>query len=97
MVDYSKDLHTCMMLDDQLHEEGYIVHEGFIYHHDRIFLPRASKIKDRMLQRAYKELCFNPSYSMKIYNTIMRCLEWEGFGGELHQNFQEFINYVEFG
>ena len=38
LVDYSKELHTSMMLDDQLHEEGYLVHEGVIYHHDRKFL-----------------------------------------------------------
>ena len=25
LVDYSKDLFTCMILDDQLHEEGYSV------------------------------------------------------------------------
>ena len=25
LVDYSKYLHTCMILDDQLHEEGYLV------------------------------------------------------------------------
>ena len=25
LVDYSKDLHTCMILDDKLHEEGYLV------------------------------------------------------------------------
>ena len=66
MVDYSKDLHTCMMLDDQLHEEGYLVHERVIYHHGRVLLPRASKLKGRILQRAYKELCFSPTYSMKI-------------------------------
>lgn len=49
LVDYSKYLHTFIMLDDQRHEEGYLVHEGVIYHHDRIFLPRASKLKERML------------------------------------------------
>ena len=32
LVDYSKDLHTCLILDDQLHEEGCLVQEGFIYH-----------------------------------------------------------------
>ena len=86
-----------MMLDDELHEEGYLVHEGFIYHHGRVLLPRASKGKEMMLQRAYKEFCFSPTYSMNIYNTIMGCFEWEGFGGELHQHFQECMNYVELG
>lgn len=45
LVDYFKDLYTCMILDDQLHEEGYLVHEGVIYNHGRIFLFRSSKLK----------------------------------------------------
>ena len=78
-----------MMLDEKVHGGGYLIHKGVFYHYDRIFLPRASKLKEEMLQRALKEFCFSPTYSMKIYNTIMRCFEWEGFGGELHQNFIE--------
>ena len=52
LVDYSKDLHTCMILDDQLHEEGYLVQGGFIYHHGRIFClePLSSR------RSCYKEL-----------------------------------------
>ena len=30
LVEYSKDLFTCMILDDQLHEEGYSVGYGVI-------------------------------------------------------------------
>lgn len=54
LVYYSKALHTCMILDDQLHEEDYLVQGEFIYHHGRIFLSRASKIKKNLLQRCYK-------------------------------------------
>ena len=97
LVDYFKDLHTCMILDDQLHEEGYLVQEGVIYHHGRIFLSRASKLKEKLLQRAYEEFCFSHKYSMKIYNIIMRSFDWEGFDGELHQNFQECMNHVNLG
>ena len=38
LVEYSKDIFTCMMLDDQLHEEGYLVIDGVIQYHGRIFL-----------------------------------------------------------
>ena len=86
-----------MILDDQLHEEGYLVHEGVIYHHGRIFLFRASKIKEKFLQRAYKEFCFSHMYSMRIYNIIMRSFDWEGLKEELHHHFQECMNYVELG
>ena len=65
LVDYSKDLHTCMILDDQLHEEGYSVQEGVIYYHGRIFLSRASKIKEKLLQRAHEEFLFSHTYSMR--------------------------------
>ena len=97
LVDYTKDLHTCMILDDQLHEEGYLFHEGVIYHHGRIFLSRASKLKEKMLQRADKEFCSSHMYSMKIYNIIMRSFDWEGLKEEIYQNFQEFMSYVELG
>ena len=83
LVDYSKDLHTCMILDDHLHKEGYLVHEGVIYNHGRIFLSRASKLKEKLLQRAYKEFFFSHMYSMRIYNIIMRSFDWEGLKEEL--------------
>ena len=78
LVDYSKGLFTCMIIDDQLHEEGYLVQEEVIYHHGRIFLSRSSKLKQKLLQRAYKEFCFSHMYSMRMYNIIMRSFDWEG-------------------
>ena len=97
LVDYSKDLHTCMILDDQLHEEGYLVQGGVIYHHGRIFLSKASKLKHKILQKEYKESCFSHMHSMRIYNIIMRSFDWEGLKEELYQHFQEFMSYVELG
>ena len=66
LVEYSKDLHTDMILDDMQQEEGYLVHGGVIYHHGRVFLSRASKLKQKIL-RAHKEFCFSHMHSMKIY------------------------------
>ena len=79
LVDYSKDIFTCMVLDDQLHEEGYLVQEEFIYYYGRIFLSRASKIKEKLLQTAHEEFLFSHTYSMRAYNTIMESYTWEGF------------------
>ena len=45
LVEYSKDLHTCMIIDGLQQEEGYFVQGGVIYHHGRVFLSRASKLK----------------------------------------------------
>ena len=49
LVEYSKDLFTCMILDDQLHEEGYSVRDLVIYYHGRILLSRAYKLKEKLL------------------------------------------------
>ena len=49
LVEYSKDLHTCMILDYLLHDEGYSIQDGVIYDHGRIFFSRASKLKEKLL------------------------------------------------
>ena len=94
LVDYSKDINACMILDDQLHEEGYLVQGGVIYHHGRIFLSIASKLKKKLLQRAYEEFFFSHTFSMKAYYTIMESYTWEGFEEELYQHFQICMNHV---
>ena len=76
-----------MILDDQLQEEGYSVQDEFIYHHGRIVLSRASKLKEKLLQRAQEEFIFNHTYSMKAFNTIMEFYTWEGFEEKLYQHF----------
>ena len=86
-----------MILYDQLHEEGYLVQEGFIYYHGRIFLSRASKLKEKLLQRAYEEFFFSHTYSMRFYNIIMRSYTWKGFEGEIYQHFQICMHHVELG
>ena len=45
LVEYSKDLHTGMILDDLQQEEGYLFQGRFICFHGRIFLSRASELK----------------------------------------------------
>ena len=67
-MEYSKDLFACMILDDQLHEEGYSVRDGVIYYHSRIFLSRASKLKQKLLQVAHKYFLLSHTYSMKAYH-----------------------------
>ena len=81
LVEYSKDIHTCMILDDWLHEESYSILDGDIYNHGRIFFSRASKLKEKLLQRSYEGYFFNQTYSMRFYNIIMRSYTWKAFGG----------------
>ena len=84
LVEYSKDLHTSMILDDMQQEEGYLVHGGSIYHHGRIFLSRASKLKQKILQGAHKEFLFSHMQTTSIYTLIMTSFDWEGMKEELH-------------
>ena len=49
LVEYSKDLHTGMILDGMHQEEGYLVQGGVIYYHGKVFLARASKLKRKIL------------------------------------------------
>ena len=78
-----------MILDDQLQEEGYLVQDEVIYHHGMIFLSRASKLKEKLLQRAHEEFLFIHTYSMKAFNTIMEFYTWKGFEEELYQHFKD--------
>ena len=89
LVEYSKDLHTCMILDGMQQEEGYLVQGGVIYYHGKVFLARASNLKQKVLQGAYEELLLSHMYSMKIYSLIMKSFDWEGMREDLHQHFQE--------
>ena len=95
LVEYSKDLFTCMILDDQFHEDGYSVRDGVIYYHGRIFFPRASKLKEKLLQAAHEDFLFSPTYSLRAYHTIMEGYFWEGFEEEIYQHMRRCMDHVE--
>ena len=95
LVEYSKDLHTCMILYDQLLDEGYLVQYGVIYDRGRVFLSKASKLKEKLLQGDYEEFYFSHTYSMKLNNIILRSYYWEGFEGDLYQHFQRCMYHME--
>ena len=89
LVDYSKDLHTGLILDGMHQEEGYLVQGGVIYYHGNVFLARYSKLKKKILQGAYGEFYLSHMCLMKIYSLIMKIFDWEGMREDLHQHFQE--------
>ena len=45
LMEYSKDLFTCKVLDGKVMDGRYKVVEGVIYSHDQIYLARDSKLK----------------------------------------------------
>ena len=56
MVEYSKNLFTCKVLDGQVMVRRYRVVDGVIYFHDQIYLTKDSKLKKKILHVAYEAL-----------------------------------------
>ena len=77
LVEYSKDLLTCRILDDQFSDGIYTVRDGVIFYWDIIFLARASKLKDKLLHAAYDIMISNPTGFIRAYHTILEGFMWE--------------------
>ena len=94
-MEYSKDIFTCRILDDQLHEEEYAIRDGVIYYHGRVFLSRASKLKVKLRQTAHEDFLLSHTYSMRTYQTIMEGYSWEGFEEEIYQHMRRCMDHME--
>ena len=83
-MEYSKDIFSRKVLDGHLSDGRYAVRDGVIYYHSRIFLTRASKLKEKLLHVAYED--FLPSHIdfIRAYHIIMEVFTWEGFKEEIH-------------
>ena len=95
LVHYSKDIFTCMIHDDELLEEGYSFRDEVIYYHGRIFLSRASKLKEKLLQATHEDFLLSHTYSMRSYHTIMEGFTVEVFEGEIYQNLKICMDHVK--
>ena len=84
-----------MILDGQVHEEGYSIRDEVIFYHGRIFFPRASKLKEKLLQAAQEDFLFNPTCSMRAYHTIMEGYFWEGFEEEIYHYMRRCMDHME--
>ena len=71
LVEYSKNLFTCKVLDGQVTAERYRVVDGVIYFQDRIYLTRDPKLKEKILHTAHEVLF---SRHVETYHTIMEGL-----------------------
>ena len=77
MVEYSKNLFTCKVLDGKLIDGRYRVVDGVIYFHDHIYLTRDSKLKKDILHAVYEALSLGHVEFIKYYHTIMERFYWE--------------------
>ena len=55
LVEYSKDIGACMILDDLVRDDRYAVDDMVIYSYGRIFLTRASSLKEKLLLVALED------------------------------------------
>ena len=55
LVEYSKDLGACMILDDPNGDDGYVVDDVVIYSYGRVFLTKASELKGKLLHVAHED------------------------------------------
>ena len=91
LVEYSKDLFSCRVLDDQISDGRYAVIDGVIYFQCRVLLTRAYKLKDKLLYETYEGFLSKPTSFIRAYHTILEGFIWEGFKEEMHHNMRRDI------
>ena len=95
LVEYSKDIFSCRILDGQLLDGRYTLRDGVIYYQSRIFLTRASKLKGKLLHAKYEVFLSSHTDFMRAYHTIMEGFTWEGFKEEINQHIRRCMDYLE--
>ena len=75
LVEYSKDLGACMILDDPDRDEEYMVDDVVIYSSSRVFLTRASKLKEKLLHTTHEDFL---SMHYDAYLSLAEEFTWEG-------------------
>ena len=78
MLEYSKDLFTCGVLDGEVKDERFKVVDGVIYFYNLIILNRDSKLKERLLDATYEILVSKPTGFIREYHTLLGGFIWEG-------------------
>ena len=76
MMEYSKDLFTCEVLDGELMDGRYKLVDGVIYFHEHIYLARDSKLKEKLLNATYEILLSKPTGFIRAYHTILDGFMW---------------------
>ena len=94
LVEYSKDLFSCRVLDDQLSDGRHTVVYGFIYFQSRDFLTRSSKLKEKLLDAAYQGFLSKPTGFIRAYRTILEGFIWEVFKEYIHHHMRRCMDYL---
>ena len=94
LMEYSKDLFTCKVLDGKVMDEEYQVVNGIIYVHNQIYLTKYSRLKDKLLDTTYEVLLSNPTSFIKTCHTILDGFMWEYFKQEMHSHMSKCMNHL---
>ena len=93
LMEYSKEIFTCKVLDGQVMEGRYKVFDGAIYFHDQIYLTKDSKLKYKILNVAYEIFLSKPISFIKTYHTILDRFMWVKFKEEMHSHMRKCMDY----
>ena len=77
------------MLDDPERDERYMVEDMVIYSHGRVFLTRASSIKEKMLLAAQGDFF---SMNLDAYLSLAEEFIWEGIQQDIYQHMERCIS-----
>ena len=86
MMEYSKDLLTCGIINGEVKVERFRVVDGVIYFYNLILLVNDSKFKERLLDAIYEILLSKPTGFIRAYHTLLGGFIWEGFKEEGHSH-----------
>ena len=88
MVEYSKDLGACVILDDLGGDDRYMVVDEGIYSYGRVFLTRAFGLKENLLHAALVDFL---SMQLDAYHSLMEEFTWEGIQHDIYQHMERCI------
>ena len=75
LVEYSKDLGACMILDDPKGDDRYMMVDEAIYSYGRVFLTRVFELKSKLVHGAHVEFL---SMHFDAFHSLMEKFTWEG-------------------
>ena len=91
LIEYSKDLGACMILDDPGRDDEYMVDDMVIYSHGRVFLTRASSLKEKFLLAAHEGFF---SMHFDAYLSLVEEFIWEGIQQDIFQQMERCIAWM---
>ena len=88
MVEYSKDIGACINLDDPEGDDRYMVDDEVIYSYGRVFLTRASELKEKLLHVAHVDFL---SMHLDAYYSLIEEFTWGCIQQDVYQHMERCI------